>query len=155
MTKNPTVRFKWLEGADQSVALPEYQTAGAAGADVRANFGGRDYSAYNLGPGERILLPTGLAIAVEDGYEVQVRPRSGLALKHGITVVNAPGTVDCDYRGPLGVILLNTGVEPFVIAHGDRIAQLVVAPVSIASFEVVEEFDETERGSGGYGSTGV
>lgn len=155
MTHNPTVRFKWLEGADQSVELPAYQTAGAAGADVRANFAIAGYGAYNLEPGERLLVPTGLAIAVEDGYEVQVRPRSGLALKNGITVVNAPGTVDCDYRGPLGVILLNTGKEPFVIKHGDRIAQLVVAPVSIASFEVVEEFDETERGEGGYGSTGV
>ena len=154
MTKNPTVRFKWLEDADQSIAIPSYQTAGAAGADVRANFGDGD-SSYRLEPGERVLVPTGLAIAVEDGYEVQVRPRSGLALKNGITVVNAPGTVDCDYRGPLGVILLNTGTEPFVIFHGDRIAQLVVAPVRIASFEIVEEFDETERGSGGYGSTGV
>jgi len=152
---NPTVRFKWLPDADQSVELPEYQTAGAAGADVRANFGGAGYSAYNLAPGERVLVPTGLAIAVEDGYEVQVRPRSGLALKNGITVVNAPGTVDCDYRGPLGVILLNTGTELFVIKHGDRIAQLVVSPVSVADFVLVDNLDETERGAGGYGSTGV
>lgn len=150
---NPTVKFKWLPDADQTVELPAYQTAGAAGADVRANFGTTP-TTFVLPANDRALIPTGLAIAVEDGFEVQVRPRSGLALKQGITVLNTPGTVDCDYRGPLGVILFNTTDEDITIEHGDRIAQLVVAPVTIAEFAVVEEFDQTERGEGGYGSTG-
>lgn len=139
-------------GADASVALPSYETTGSAGADVRANL--PDGVSVTLEPGQRALIPTGLRIAIPDGFEVQVRPRSGFALKHGITLPNTPGTIDSDYRGPLGVILMNAGQESFEIAHGERIAQLVVAPVLQADFQFVDELDETERGSGGFGSTG-
>ena len=107
-----------------------------------------------LQPGARALVPTGLRLAIPAGYEVQLRPRSGLALKHGITLPNTPGTIDSDYRGPLGVIVMNAGSEPFTIAHGDRIAQMVVASVVQAALQVVEELDETLRGVGGFGSTG-
>jgi len=140
------------EGADPSVPLPSYETAGAAGADVRANLPGK--ASVTLAPGQRSLVPTGLRIEIPQGFEVQVRPRSGLALKHGITLPNTPGTIDSDYRGPLGVIVLNAGQEPFEITHGERIAQLVVAPVVQASFEPAEELSETDRGAGGFGSTG-
>ena len=140
------------EGADRAVPLPSYETAGAAGADLRANFG--DRGAATLDPGERRLVPTGLRIEIPDGYEVQIRPRSGLALKHGVTLPNAPGTIDSDYRGPLGVIVMNAGSEPFTIAHGDRIAQMVVAPVTRAQFELADELTGTSRGAGGFGSTG-
>lgn len=133
-------------GAD--LPLPAYATEGAAGMDLLA---ARDMT---LPPGGRALVPTGLAIALPDGYEMQVRPRSGLALKHGVTVLNAPGTVDADYRGEVGVILLNTGDAPFVIARGDRIAQAVFAPVTRAGFEEVVVLPETRRGTGGFGSTG-
>ena len=107
-----------------------------------------------LAPGARALIPTGLRFEIPTGYEVQVRPRSGLALKHGITLPNTPGTIDSDYRGPLGVILLNAGTEPFEVAHGERIAQLIVAPVLQAQFDLVDGLSDTERGSGGFGSTG-
>ena len=140
------------DGADPAVALPSYETAGAAGADVRANL--PDRGKIVLMPGERALVPTGLRIEIPDGYEVQVRPRSGLALKHGITLPNAPGTIDSDYRGPLGVIVLNAGQDRFEIAHGDRIAQLVVAPVVQARFQLTGHLRQTERGAGGVGSTG-
>ncbi len=143
------IREDW---ADTSVALPAYETAGAAGADVRANLPDRD--PVLLQPGERALIPTGLRIEIPTGYEVQVRPRSGLALKHGITLPNTPGTIDSDYRGPLGVIVLNAGQEAFEINHGDRIAQLVVAPVVQAAFDVAETLGDTARGAGGFGSTG-
>ena len=140
-------------GADPAVALPAYATTGAAGADVRANFPGG--IGLTLPPGARALIPTGLRIAIPAGYEVQVRPRSGLALKHGITIPNAPGTIDSDYRGPLGVILLNTADDPFDVAHGARIAQLVVAPVVQAAFVLSTDLTETARGTGGFGSTGT
>lgn len=140
------------EGADASVALPSYETTGAAGADVRANLPGE--ASIVLEPGQRALVPTGLRIEIPSGYEVQVRPRSGLALKHGITLPNTPGTIDSDYRGPLGVIVMNAGQEQFEITHGERIAQLVVAPVVQAVFEPVEALGETARGAGGFGSTG-
>lgn len=143
------VREDW---ADADVALPEYATAGAAGADLRANFEHR--GEVVLAPGARILVPTGLKVAIADGYEMQIRPRSGLALKHGVTLANAPGTIDADYRGPLGVILVNLGAEPFVVKHGARIAQAVVAPVVQAVFEVVDTLSDTGRGAGGFGSTG-
>lgn len=143
------IREDW---ADQTVELPSYETAGAAGADVRANL--PDGAPIILQPGQRSLIPTGLRIEIPPGYEVQVRPRSGLALKHGITLPNTPGTIDSDYRGPLGVIVLNAGHEAFEIAHGERIAQLVVAPVVQAAFETVEMLGETQRGAGGFGSTG-
>lgn len=146
------IRVLLTEDADRSVALPDYASAGAAGADVRANLPGG--GELVLQPGARALVPTGLVFEIPEGFEVQVRPRSGLALKHGIMLVNAPGTIDSDYRGPVGVILLNAGQEPFVISHGERIAQLVVAPVVQASFDLVESVSETERGSGGFGSTG-
>ena len=151
----PTIAFAWLPEADRSLPLPVYQTTGAAGADVCANFPPEGREGITLAPGARALLPTGLRMAIPSGFEVQVRPRSGLALKYGVTVANAPGTIDSDYRGPLGVILVNLGAEPFHIAHGDRIAQLIVAPVVQAAFDLAESLDETERGTGGFGSTGV
>lgn len=139
--------------ADEGVALPSYATAGAAGADLRANFAHRDEVV--LEPGARVLVSTGLRVAIPAGFEMQIRPRSGLALKHGVTLANAPGTIDADYRGPLGVILVNFGTEPFVVEHGARIAQAVVAPVVQAGFEVVDGLPETARGAGGFGSTGI
>ncbi|AHC99585.1 dUTP diphosphatase [Leisingera methylohalidivorans] len=140
------------EDADRNVPLPAYETAGAAGADIRANL--PDRGALTLEPGARALVPTGLRLEIPAGYEVQIRPRSGLALKHGITLPNTPGTIDSDYRGPLGVILLNAGQEPFEVRHGERIAQMVVAPVLQARFELAETLSGTSRGDGGFGSTG-
>lgn len=132
----------------EGLPLPTYATSGAAGMDLLAA------KAMTVPPGGRALVPTGLCIALPEGFEMQVRPRSGLALKHGITLPNAPGTVDEDYRGEVGVILLNTGAEPFVIARGDRIAQAVFAPVTRADWEEVVVLPETQRGTGGFGSTG-
>ncbi|MGI9369463.1 MAG: dUTP diphosphatase [Ruegeria sp.] len=146
------IRVTREEGADPEIQLPSYESAGAAGADVRANLPGG--VSVVLRPGQRTLVPTGLRIEIPMGYEVQVRPRSGLALKHGITLPNTPGTIDSDYRGPLGVIVLNAGQEPFEITHGERIAQLIVAPVLQADFELADDLSETVRGSGGFGSTG-
>jgi dUTP pyrophosphatase len=134
--------------------LPAYTTSGAAGADVRACFDS-EHRTITLLPGETLLIPTGLAFEIESGYEVQVRPRSGLALKNGITVLNSPGTVDSDYRGEVGVILHNSSKEVFPVRHGDRIAQLVVAPALQGSFEVVGELNETQRDPEGFGSSGV
>ena len=139
-------------GFDDSVPLPSYETAGSAGADVRANLPDGDVT---LGPGERALISTGLRVEIPQGYEIQVRPRSGLALKHGITLPNTPGTIDSDYRGPLGVIVMNAGDAPFVVAHGARIAQLVVAPVVQAWFTETDGLTDTARGAGGFGSTGT
>jgi dUTP pyrophosphatase len=127
---------------------PAYATAGAAGMDVVAA------EALTLAPGARAAVATGFAIAIPDGYEVQVRPRSGLALKHGVTCLNTPGTIDSDYRGEVKVILVNLGDAPFPIARGDRIAQLVPAPVQRATLAIVKTLDDTDRGSGGFGSTG-
>jgi dUTP pyrophosphatase len=129
--------------------MPAYATAGAAGLDVVAA------ESLDLAPGARAAVATGFAIAIPDGYEVQVRPRSGLALKHGITCLNTPGTIDQDYRGEVKVILANLGTETFRVARGERIAQLVPAPVQRASFEEVSEIDDTPRGVGGFGSTGT
>ncbi|WP_370047670.1 MULTISPECIES: dUTP diphosphatase [Salipiger] len=143
----------WDEGADQALGLPAYATSDAAGADLRANL--PDRGEMVLAPGARALVPTGLRLAIPEGWEVQIRPRSGLALKHGITLPNSPGTIDSDYRGPLGVIVMNAGDAPFTIAHGDRIAQMVAAPVMQAGFDLVETLPETARGAGGFGSTGV
>ena len=133
------------------VPLPAYCSEHAAGLDLCAAVA----EPLVLAPGERRLVPTGYAVALPLGFEGQVRPRSGLALRHGVTVLNAPGTIDADYRGELSVLLINLGDRPFTIARGDRVAQLVVAPVVTASLVVVETLDETARGSGGYGSTGV
>lgn len=146
------IRVMYDAGADWAVPLPVYETLGAAGADLRANL--PDRGTVVLQPGARALVPTGLRLEIPQGYEVQIRPRSGLALKHGITLPNAPGTIDSDYRGPLGVIVMNAGHVEFEIAHGDRIAQMVVAPVLQARFELVEALSDTARGSGGFGSTG-
>jgi len=140
------------EGSDLSIPLPSYASAGAAGADVRANL--PDGVSITLEPGQRALVPTGLRIEIPQGFEVQVRPRSGLALKHGITLPNTPGTIDSDYRGPLGVIVLNAGQESFEVTHGERIAQLIVAPVVQATFEATDTLSDTDRGAGGFGSTG-
>lgn len=142
--------------ADARVPLPAYQTAGSAGADICANLPEDQRAAgLILQPMERAIVPTGLRVAIPAGFEMQIRPRSGLALKHGITLPNSPATIDSDYRGPLGVALVNLGAAPFVVQHGDRIAQCVVAPVVQAGFVVVEGLDETPRGAGGFGSTGV
>ena len=146
------VQFQWVDGADQTFGLPSYETAGAAGADLRANL--PNGQAVTLEPGARALVPTGLRMAIPAGYEVQIRPRSGLALKYGVTLLNTPGTIDSDYRGPLGVIMVNLGEAPFEVSHGMRIAQMIVAPVVQAGFEVVMSLDETVRGAGGFGSTG-
>ena len=149
------VRLCWAEGADRALPLPDYQTAGAAGADLVANLRPEDREGgIFLAPDARALVPTGLRIAVPEGYELQLRPRSGLALKHGLTLPNSPGTIDSDYRGPLGVIVLNAGQKAFTVTHGMRIAQGVLAPVVRAAFEMVEDLDDTARGAGGFGSTG-
>ncbi|WP_238318768.1 dUTP diphosphatase [Pseudooceanicola atlanticus] len=147
--------MSWTPDADRSLGLPGYASAGAAGADLRANLAEADRDAgLTLEPGARALIPTGLRMAIPEGYEVQVRPRSGLALKHGISLPNTPGTIDSDYRGEVGVILINLGRDPFVVTHGERIAQMIVAPVLQADFTLSEELDETARGAGGFGSTG-
>jgi dUTP pyrophosphatase len=145
---SPRLRVSRTAGAED-LPLPSYATAGSAGLDLRAAVPSR----LVVAPGERALVPTGLRIAVPAGYEGQVRPRSGLALRHGIVLPNSPGTIDSDYRGEVQVILWNTGAEPFAIARGDRIAQLVVAPVARVELEEAA-LDETPRGAGGFGSTG-
>lgn len=131
--------------------LPAYATELSAGMDLRANID----ESITLNPMERRIIPTGLYMALPPGYEAQVRPRSGLAFKHGITVLNSPGTIDADYRGEIGVLLVNLSNEPFVITEGERIAQMVIARHEKGQFEVVDELDQTERGEGGYGHTGV
>lgn len=133
---------------NEDLPLPAYETAGAAGMDLRAA------EALVLKPGARHLVPTGLSVALPDGYEAQVRPRSGLAVKHGVTVLNSPGTIDCDYRGEVKVPLINHGDVDFVIARGDRIAQMVIAPVTRVAWMEVDRLDETARGAGGFGSSG-
>ena len=151
----PMIKVLFDDWADMSVALPSYETTGAAGADVRANLRPEDReTGLTLAPGERALVPTGLRVQIPEGFEIQVRPRSGLAYKHGISIPNAPGTIDSDYRGPLGVLLINLSDQPFQIAHGDRIAQLVVAPVVQGVFATAEDLSDTDRGAGGFGSTG-
>jgi len=131
--------------------LPMYETAGSAGMDIRAHI----EASIELKPLQRALIPTGLFIEIPVGYECQVRPRSGLALKKGITVLNSPGTIDADYRGEIGVVLINLSDETFVVEDGERIAQLVFASVKQAQWEVTTELSDTERGTGGFGSTGV
>lgn len=147
-----TIRILREPGSDPGVPLPSYATAGAAGADLRANL---PDGAVTLEPGGRALVPTGLRLEIPEGFEAQIRPRSGLALKHGIVLPNAPGTIDSDYRGPLGVILLNAGAAAFLIEHGARIAQIVVAPVVRGRFLPTDRLDATARGAGGFGSTGL
>ncbi len=143
------VKIKIVNRGSQQ--LPAYATPQSAGMDLRANI----EQPVVLRPMERRIIPTGLYIALPEGYEAQVRPRSGLALKHGITVLNSPGTIDADYRGEIGVLLINLSTEDFTIEAGERIAQMVIARHEQGEFEVVEQLDETERGAGGYGHTGV
>ena len=149
MSRTVTVRIAKEPGCDD-LPLPSYETEHAAGMDLRAAV----MTPYTLQPGERVLVPTGLRIALPEGYEAQIRPRSGLALKHGISLLNTPGTIDADYRGKIRIIMANLGQEPFVIQRGDRIAQMIVAPVTRAQWEVCESLDETTRGEGGFGHTG-
>jgi dUTP pyrophosphatase len=144
----PVVRLPHAEG----LPLPAYETVGAAGMDLRAAV--EEEAPIVLKPGARVMTPTGLAFAVPPGFEAQVRPRSGLAAKAGVTCLNAPGTIDSDYRGEVKVILINLGEEDFIIRRGDRIAQLVIAPVTQAAWSLVANLDETSRGAGGFGSTG-
>ena len=138
-------------GADPALPLPSYETAGAAGADLRADLEGAEIT---LAPMERRLIPTGLRLQIPPGFEVQGRARSGAALRDGLSLVNGVGTIDADYRGPVGVIVINLSDVPLVIRHGDRIAQIVVAPVVQAIFTPAQSVNETARGSGGFGSTG-
>lgn len=135
----------------QGLALPSYQTAGSAGMDLAAAV----IEPIEIAPGARVLVPTGFRVAIPAGHEAQIRPRSGLALNHGVTVLNAPGTVDSDYRGEVSVVLINHGAEPFIVKRGDRIAQMVIAAVSRADLMAVSDLPPTPRGAGGYGSTGT
>ncbi|MBU9699879.1 dUTP diphosphatase [Rhodobacteraceae bacterium HSP-20] len=149
------LKLLWEDWADRSLGLPAYETPGSAGADIRANLLPEDRdSGFTLDPMHRTVVPTGLRVEIPAGFEMQIRPRSGLALKHGITLPNTPGTIDSDYRGPLGVALVNLGAEPYTIRHGDRIAQMVVAPVIQVVFQEVDALSDTARGAGGFGSTG-
>lgn len=140
-----------IKRKSEEIALPEYETIGSSGADVRAYLS----ESITLSPFAFTLIPTGLYFEIPMGYEIQVRPRSGLSRRKGITVLNTPGTIDSDYRGELQIILINLGQEDFVIQNGDRIAQLVIAPVTKAEFLITEELEESDRGEGGFGSTGV
>ena len=137
--------------ASKGAVIPEYKTVGAAGADLYALVD----SPITLAPGKTAMVPTGLFFEIPEGYEIQVRPRSGLAAKNGVTVLNTPGTIDSDYRGEIKIILINLGDKDFAINSGDRVAQMVIAPLIQASFSIVDELSDTTRGSGGFGSTGV
>jgi dUTP pyrophosphatase len=150
------IRVVRTEDSDPSIPLPAYESTLAAGADLRANLP-NDQRVKGIGiePGSRALVPTGLRVELPAGYEMQLRPRSGLALKQGLTLLNSPGTIDADYRGPVGVIVINHGEHPITVRHGDRIAQAVVAPVLRAHFVLSESLSDTDRGDGGFGSTGV
>ncbi|MCX7888367.1 MAG: dUTP diphosphatase [Rhodobacteraceae bacterium] len=151
----PVIRVLREDWADPEIALPSYETAGSAGADIRANLRAADRErGFTLDPMHRAVVPTGLRIEIPEGFEIQIRPRSGLALKFGISLPNTPGTIDSDYRGPLGVLLINFGPEPYTIRHGERIAQMVVAPVARAVFRVAGSLSASGRGEGGFGSTG-
>lgn len=151
----PIIKVLREDWADPEVALPSYETHGAAGADIRANLPPeiRD-TGLVLAPMGRAIVPTGLRVAIPEGFEMQIRPRSGLALKHGLGMPNGPGTIDSDYRGPLGVLMINFGAEAYTIRHGERVAQAIIAPVVQARYEVATDLGETARGTGGFGSTG-
>ena len=151
MQDRVSIGFRWLEHG-RGLETPRQQTAGAAGVDLPAALGIDE--ALEIAPGRMAMIPTGLAIALPEGFEAQIRPRSGLAAKHGVTVLNSPGTVDADYRGEIKVMLINHGHAPFLLRRGDRIAQMVVAPVSAVAFLEKETLDDTERGDKGHGSTG-
>lgn len=146
------VLFTWLDtDASKDLEMPSYETSFSAGMDIRIAI----IEDVVLNPGEIKLLPTGFAVAIPQGYEIQVRPRSGLAVKHGVTVINSPGTIDSDYRGEVKVGLINLGTKSYMFKRGDRVAQMILAPVIQAKFELVDELDETERGAGGFGHTGL
>lgn len=146
------IQFTWLDSqAERELSLPTYETDGSSGLDVRAAV----TADLVIAPGERALIPTGFAVAIPGGYEIQVRPRSGLAVKQGLTLPNSPGTIDSDYRGEVKIAMINLGHEPVTVKRGDRIAQIVVAPVIRAILTVVSELDDTGRGSGGFGHTGI
>lgn len=147
-----TLQFKALEHFD-GLQLPAFETELAAGADLRAAVA--EDTPFTLSPGQRALIPTGLSMAIPAGYEVQIRPRSGLAYKHGITCLNTPGTIDADYRGEVKVLLINHGDADFTIHRGERIAQMIVAPITQPKFELATDLSETARGEGGFGSTGT
>lgn len=150
--KEQCIKFCWLIPGDKhGLNLPQYETVGAAGMDVEAAVVGD----IVIDPGEIVLLPTGFAISLPKGYELQVRPRSGLAVKHGVTIVNSPGTIDEDYRGEVKIALINLGRDVFTVKRGDRIAQLVLTPVARARLDIVSELDTTDRGAGGFGHTGL
>lgn len=150
-----TIKVMQEDWADPEVALPRYETTGAAGADLRANLRPEERAeGIVLAPMDRWIVATGLRVEIPEGYEMQIRPRSGLAFKHGVTLVNTPGTIDSDYRGPLGVLMVNLGAEPFRVTHGERIAQAVIAPVVQAAFDVGADLSDSARGAGGFGSTG-
>jgi dUTP pyrophosphatase len=151
MTQRVSIGFRWLEHG-RGLDVPRQQTAGAAGVDLPAALGADEF--VEIAPGRSALIPTGFAIALPEGYEAQIRPRSGLAAKFGVTVLNAPGTVDADYRGEVKVMLINHGHAPFAVRRGDRIAQMVVAPVTAVTFLEQETLDDTDRGEKGHGSTG-
>ncbi|OOY09990.1 dUTP diphosphatase [Thioclava sp. F36-7] len=151
----PIIKVLREDWADLEIALPRYETHGAAGADLRANLAPEDRArGITLAPMQRAIIPTGLRVEIPEGFEMQIRPRSGLALKHGISLPNTPGTIDADYRGPLGVLLINLGTEAYLIEHGARIAQAIIAPVVQARFELTDALGDTARGAGGFGSTG-
>ena len=145
------VRVSWVRQEDASLPLPNYQTPGSAGVDLRAAVA----EPVTLEPGQRLLVPTGLSFEIPEGWEGQVRPRSGIAFRHGVTVLNAPGTIDADYRGEVQVLLVHHGETPFVIERGERIAQMVFAPCTQAELMVVADLTSTERGAGGFGHTGT
>jgi dUTP pyrophosphatase len=150
------LRILWDADADRALPLPSYETLGSAGADIRAHLAPEDREGgIVLEPMARRIVPTGIRVEIPPGYEMQIRPRSGLAVKHGITLPNTPGTIDSDYRGPLGVALINLGTAPYTVRHGDRIAQMIISPVVQVAFEVVEVLGTTVRGAGGFGSTGT
>jgi dUTP pyrophosphatase len=150
--KGVTIRLCWLEPEKTGdLVLPAYQSASAAGMDIAAAVD----MPLHLKPGQIALVPTGFAVAIPDGYELQIRPRSGLAIRHGITIINSPGTIDADYRGEVRIGLINLSCEPFLVNRGDRIAQMILAPVVRARFEVVAQLESTKRAAGGFGHTGV
>jgi len=152
----PIIKVLREDWADPEVALPSYETAGAAGADIRANLPPEIRAeGLTLPPMGRAIVPTGLRVEIPPGFEMQIRPRSGLALKHGLGLPNTPGTIDSDYRGPLGVLMINFGAEAYTISHGERVAQAVVAPVVQARYEIAAGLGDTARGTGGFGSTGT
>ena len=152
----PEVAVSWTKEADQDLGLPKFETNGAAGADLRANFSAEFRSSgVSLAPLQRVLVPTGLCFEIPNGVEGQLRPRSGLALKHGLTLLNAPGTIDSDYRGPIGLIMINMGEFDFKITHGMRIAQIVFAATLKVQFRASKHLSQTIRSNSGFGSTGT